>query len=210
MDNNKTNNIDELTLMRSQMEELKAKLNREMSLNEASIRKLQKRNMGFIKKYLIFVWIALPVMILMYIGIKYMFGLSWLLTLVTIAAYILDVYLDTRFNRMKEAGIESMSLIEMSKKILWMKSIRRKQFFYGLSALILWAVWFAIEVYIGIDSGKSLLFPADHLFAVIMVACIVFGAMVGGIIGYMIYHKMQHDSDDIIEQINSLNNDDDM
>lgn len=204
MYNYTNNNIDELTLMRSQMEELKAKLDREVKINETSIRKLQKRNMSFINKYLTFVWIALPLMILMYVGLKYAFGLSWLITIVTILFFIVDVYLDTHFNRMRNADIETMNLVDMSEKLLWMKGIRNKQFKYGLIALIFWVIWFMVEVYFGIETGKCIVFPAEHIIAVVMTSCIAFGAIVGGIIGYMIYRKMQRDSDDVIEQIKSL------
>lgn len=197
------NNIDELTLMRGQMEELKLKLDREIKVNENSIRKLQKRNAGFINKYLIFAWAAIPVIALMFIAFKYAFGLSWMVTIFIILGCLIDVYFDTRFNRMKNADIEQMSLIDMSERLLWMKRMRRNQFLIELPFLIIWAVWFIIELYNGIDRGLGFQ-PADHLMATIICACTGFGAIVGGIIGYLIYRKMQHDSDDVIEQIRSL------
>lgn len=198
------NNNDELTLMRHQLEELKQKLDREVTINENSVRKMQKRNIGFISKYLVFAWAAIPVIALMFIGIKYMFGLSWAVTLVVIIGCAIDAYCDTRFNRMRMADIESMSLIDMSKKLLWMKHMRRKQLRISLPLLAIVVVWLLIELYYSCEHGLGI-FPADHLMAVIMTFCTTFGAIVGGIIGYMIYRRMQHDSDDVIEQIEAMN-----
>jgi len=201
MDNYTNNNIDELTLMRSQMEELKAKLDREVRINEASIRKLQKRNMSFINKYLVFAWCALPLIVLMFVGFKYFFDLSWAVTLVMIAGCAVDIYFDTRFNRMKDAYIESMTLVAMSERLLWMKRMRRKQFVIGMPLMTIWTVWFAVELFLSLGSGPAAQFPGVTQGA--LVGGII-GSVIGGFVGYWIYRKMQHDSDDVIEQIRSL------
>lgn len=187
--------------MRSQMEELKAKLDRKVKIDEGNIRKLQKRNMGFINKFLVFEWISLVVVSLMFIGAKYFFELSWPLILTMILGLGVDVYLDTYFNRMKNVDIESMTMVEMSEKLLRMKRMRRRQFVIGLPLVTLWVIWLCIELYLGIDTSAASLYRGMIEGSIVGTAV---GAIGGGVLVYMTYRKIQNDSDSVLEQINSL------
>ena len=195
MENNQ--NYNELEVLHSQMEDFKAQLNQQKIVNE----KLIIRSM---KKYIYFEFCLIPVIAIMWLGIKEFAHLSWFNYLFVMAIVVVDVIADYRIN-VSALGDEDYSrnnLLTTISKLTRMKRQRSIQMILFLPAFVVWLLWSGVEAWTAL--------PAD---APDFVRGAVYGGLVGGVIGgvvglvvaFRIFFKMQRTNDEVISQINELN-----
>ena len=67
----------------------------------------------------------------------------------------------------------------------------------GISAVLLWLIWFCYE-YFAINSAYGSAVAWGGIVGIVV------GAIVGGLIGLRIFNKMQRTNDEMIDQINEL------
>ena len=202
MENNNQNT--ELELMRSQMEDFKAQLDKQKIVNEKLIIRSMKKSMSWIKKYIYFEFCLIPVIAIMWLGIKEFAHLSWFNYLFVMAIVVVDVIADYRIN-VSALGDEDYSrnnLLTTISKLTRMKRQRSMQMILFMPAFVVWLLWSGVEAWTAL--------PAE---APNFVRGAIYGGLVGGVIGgvvglvvaFRIFFKMQRTNDEVISQINELN-----
>jgi hypothetical protein len=192
------NNIEstELEQMRTQLNLLKEKLEKETIVNERLIRKAMKEKVSNLNRD------AIAITIVALLGIPYctfvfanMMNMSWWFigtTDVFFLIAVIDTYISHKDIRAKE--LMDGNLIEVSRKIERMRRMYANWLKFGIPFIIVWFAWFLFEA-LGrnVDDG----------------APIAIGGAIGGIIGACIgirkYRQTRRKTLEVIMQIKELN-----
>lgn len=199
------NNMNELELMREQMQMLRNKLDKQEIINDKLVRRTVNSKMSWIKKYVDLEFCSIPFLALIWGGIKHTFGLSWFNFAFLLVMSTIDAIWDYRINvaALNADRVQTNSLTETMHKLAEMKQMRAKSFYIMLVLLVVWLVWTGIEMWVNIGS----LFEPDSLME---------SAAYGGFIGLLfgipfgiyaalrIYRKMQRTNDELISQIKEV------
>lgn len=200
MENNNTNN--ELELLRQQMNVLKEKLDAQEIVNDRLVAKSMRKEMSWIKKYIYVQFALIPFVALIWVGIKYILGLSWWNYSFLMLVCVISVYVDYVINvkALSNADYHKNNLIETARKLVKMKCQRTIQMIVEILLLILWLIWTILEV----NSAQS---TATGLRQSLLQGGII-GGYIGGVIGiivaFVIFYKMQRTNDRMIEQIDDM------
>ena len=203
MENNNQNT--ELELMRSQMEDFKAQLDKQKIVNEKMIIGSMKKSMSWIKRFVYFECCLVPfIAAVSWLAIKEFAHLSWLNYAFLMTMVIVSVIADYRINvsAISDADYSRNNLLTTIKKLTRMKRQRSIEMMIEVPTLFIWLLWSGIEAWIYM--------PAD---APDCARGAVYGGIVGGVIGavcglifaFRIFFKMQRTNDEVISQINELN-----
>ena len=202
MENNNQNT--ELELMRSQMEDFKAQLDKQKIVNEKMIISSMKKSMSWIKRFVYFECCLVPIIAVSWFAIKEYTLLSWFNYAFLMTMIIVSVIADYRINvsAISDADYSRNNLLTTIKKLTRMKRQRSIEVMIEVPVLVVWLLWSGIEAW--------MYMPAD---APDFVRAAVYGGMVGGVIGgvcglifaFRIFSKMQRTNDEVISQINELN-----
>lgn len=203
MENNNQNT--ELELMRSQMEDFKAQLDKQKIVNEKMIISSMKKSMSWIKRFVYFECCLVPfIAVSSWLAIKEFAHLSWLNYAFLMTMIIISVIADYRINvsAISDADYSRNNLLTTIKKFTRMKRLRSIEMMIEVPTLFIWLLWSGIEAWIYM--------PAD---APDCARGAVYGGIVGGVIGgvcglifaFRIFFKMQRTNDEVISQINELN-----
>lgn len=202
----KDNNMTELEQMREQMAAFKSRLDKQQIINEQLVRTSMGSKLSWIKK---FVWgeiIAVPILLIIMALFHAGNGLSWWLYGFLALGLIADATGDYIINRIPKSQLLSGDLVETSKRLIQMKKQRTSWFVAGVIFLVIWLVWFCIEVAMRLDCGCTL--PHHGTVVAIMIGAIVVGALIGGVIAWLILRKMQRTNNQLIEQIEQITKED--
>lgn len=196
------NNMNEFEQMREQMEAFKSRLDKQQIVNEQLVRNSMGNKMSWIKN---FVWaeiIMVPILLIIMAGFHASEGLSWWLFAFLAAGLIADATGDFIINRIPKSQLLSGDLVATSQRLAQMKKQRTTWFIAGMIFVTIWLVWFIIEVVLKLDNGCKL--PDHSTVVAIMVAGIAVGALIGGVVAWLIFRKMQKTNNQLIEQINQI------
>jgi hypothetical protein len=193
---NNTFNEFELDDLRQQIKELKDKVNEQGRLNEALVKKAIQGKMrgvhSIILKLAIFAILCIP----FYIMMKYQVGLSWPLTIFTIVFLLASVTSDYFINRIDVSHMGD-DLVGTANKLIKMKRNRVIGQRIGIGIALIWLAWFCYEYFV-----LNSVYGTD--VAWVSMLGIFVGAVVGGLIGILIFNKMQRANDEMINQINEF------
>lgn len=203
MENNNQNT--ELELMRSQMEDFKAQLDKQKIVNEKMIISSMKKSMSWIKRFVYFECCLVPIIaVVSWFAIKEYAHLSWFNYAFLMTMIIVSVIADYRINvsAISDADYSRNNLLTTIKKLTRMKRLRSIEMMIEVPVLVVWLLWSGIEAW--------MYMPVD---APDFVRAAIYGGMVGGVIGgacglifaFRIFFKMQRTNDEVISQINELN-----
>lgn len=190
--------MTELEQMREQMRVFKNRLDEQQIINEQLVRNSMGGKMSWIKN---FVWgeiIIIPIFLLLFAPFYAQLGLSWWLLAFLVVGLVADVTGDFIINRIPKSQLLSGDLIETSKRLAKMKKQRTQWFIIGIIFVTIWFVWFIIEL---INSSKS---PNQEAATNLMIGGAVVGGIIGVVVAWFIYRKMQKTNNQIIEQINQI------
>ena len=121
MDTQNTSN--ELELIKQQMELLKEKLASQEIVNEKLIISSMKKKMSWIKKYITFQVVLIPIVAIAWIVLVEMMHISWWSYFFLLAMCCIDVYFDYLINvkAISDDDYNRSNLIQMVKKLTKMK-----------------------------------------------------------------------------------------
>ena len=198
------NQNTELELMRSQMEDFKAQLDKQKIVNDKMIIGSMKKSMSWIKRFVYFECCLVPIIAVSWFAIKEYALLSWLNYAFLMTMIIVSVIADYRINvsAISDADYSRDNLVSTIKKLTRMKRLRSIEMMIEVPVLVVWLLWSGIEAW--------MYMPADALDCA---RTAVYGGIVGGVIGgvcglifaFRIFLKMQRTNDEVISQINELN-----
>lgn len=198
--------MTELEQMREQMAAFKSRLDKQQIINEQLVRTSMGSKLSWIKK---FVWgeiIVVPIFLIIMAVFHAGNGLSWWLYGFLALGLIADATGDYIINRIPKSQLLSGDLVETSKRLAEMKKQRTSWFIAGIIFMVIWLVWFCIEIAMRLDCGCTL--PHHGTVVAIMIGAIVVGALIGGVIAWLILRKMQRTNNQLIEQIEQITKED--
>lgn len=202
METNNNSDFNELEQLREQMNSFKNRLDKQQIINERLVRNSMGSKMSWIKN---FVWIEIiivPIILFIMAGFHASAGLSWWLFGFLAAGLIIDATGDFIINRIPKSQLLSDDLVATSQRLMKMKKQRTKWFIAGMIFMIIWLVWFILEIVLRLDCKDQL--PNYNIVVAIIVISIVVGALIGGFVAWLIFRKMQKTNNQIIEQINQV------
>lgn len=145
MENNNQNT--ELELMRSQMEDFKAQLDKQKIVNEKMIIGSMKKSMSWIKRFVYFECCLVPIIAVSWLAIKEFAHLSWLNYAFLMTMVIVSVIADYRINvsAISDADYSRDNLLTTIKKLTRMKRLRSIEMMIEVPTLFIWLLWSGIE-----------------------------------------------------------------
>lgn len=197
------NNIQELEEMRQQLNILQEKLDQQDIVNEKLLKSSMKSKMSWIVKYIIGEVIAIPILAIMLSGIYVMFNLPFYSYIYILLICVADIYMDYKINisSMKPADYEKNNLMQTVKKLIKMKKMRSYQTLFGFLLTCIWLFW------LGYDMCHLTGVPNTELYNGLVHGCTIgmgIGGVIGLVIAYFIYKKMQSTNDEIIKIIEAI------
>lgn len=185
------NNINELEELRSQINELKQRIDRESTLNEQLLHDSLR---GKIRSVHNIVWRMIVIGILGIVVWCYMghlWNLSPYFVSVTILMFIASMSAEYLINRMDVRDF-SLNLSDAVARLIEMKRMRLYQVMAGFAfLLVVWGPWMVCEMFPKFEPGMRL--P--------MAIGMSFGAVIGAIRGLTYFFRMQRANDEMIRQI---------
>jgi len=202
----KDNNMNELEQMREQMNIFKSRLDKQQIINEQLVRNSMGSKLSWIKNFVLGEIILVPILLIIMATFHASEGLSWWLFAFLSLGLVADVVGDYIINRIPKSELLSGDLVATSQRLIKMKKLRTSWFIAGIIFMIIWLVWFIIEIVMRLDDGCKL--PDHNIVVGIMVAGIAIGALIGIFVAWLIYREMQRTNNQLIEQINQVINED--
>lgn len=148
MNTYKDNSTDlELEEMKREMQLLREDIQQQQVFSDKTMRNIMGQRQKWISSLVkTEIYLVIPVVILMYIGIKFLIGLSWPFVIVTCLFCIADVIWDKKINRLSSADFATMSLMELKEQLHIQQKSRRRQMLIETPLVILWTGWFAYDL----------------------------------------------------------------
>ena len=199
-------NMNELEQMREQMNVFKSRLDEQQIINEQLVRNSMGGKMSWIKN---FVWVEIiivPILLLLFVPFHAKLGLSWWLFAFLAVGLIADVIGDFIINRIPKSQLLSGDLVETSQRLAKMKKQRAKWFIIGLIFVLIWFVWFCAELMM--CSKYSACEPRQETFSYFVIGGAIIGGLIGFVIAWLIFRKMQKTNNQLIDQINQITKED--
>ena len=197
MNNEIENSMNETQFedMRQQMNTLKKKLGEQEIINERLIRRSMKKEANKItNRYYIIIAICLLMIpytywvFIMNLGLSLAFWIGTSILMLVCAGA-------TYYNSLNVANANMMSnnLVAVGQKMARAKKFDANWLFFGIPAVIGWLVWLTWELY-----------QQDTEAARYSLYGVVFGAIIGSIVGIKIHVRTLQQYQDIIDQIEEL------
>lgn len=190
---------NELEVMRQQLAILNKKLDSQEIVNDRLMRQAMKNKMSWIRKYVWAEIIGIPLIILLFFVIAVWFKMSFGPLILMSVMLVIDVALDYKINKAGDRNLFQGNLTETAVKLMRMKRLRMTQLVAEMPILIIWAVWFFLDIFHHI--------PADGMMNGAMTAGLIGGAVglvLGIVAAFAIVRKMQRTNDEVISQIQEI------
>lgn len=187
-----TNQNDELDLMRQQMHELKQVINEQNIINEQLLRQVMASKSAWIRRFSrLEIFLLLPYIIITFLVLKYMVGLSWLFFAATVAMVTVSIGFDVYINRIGAEDYAQMPLLELMECLARRRRQRKLQLLVGLPVATLWLAWACYEL------------SSTAVFHEAWIGCAI-GGIVGGLIGIAITNSAQETDARAIKDIRKM------
>lgn len=188
-------NYNELGEMRQQISLLKEKLNDQEIVNDSIIRKVVQEKMDTINKVgwgvVVFGILEIPLVLWVFKGLC---GFSWLFCIITALYVLATVFFQVNMNMSLQRQIHpNDNLLDVSKQLVNMKRRNLKQLYFAFPFTILWTGLLVWEVYKNQGIGE-LDFQTVALI-------IIFGVVLGVVVGLTVFFKRYNAMKDIISQV---------
>jgi hypothetical protein len=183
----------ELEQMKGQLGVLKDKLEKESLVNDRIMRRIMRKRVKTIKRYVdmtyVLILISIPYCTWVF---KSLLGVSWAFVVVTDLFMVVALIYEYQAHKEVTAkGLLDESLLDVSRKVQRMKKMNAQWLLFGIPFGILWLLWIILDI------------PEDNDY-IINVMFIIIGAIVGAFVGITFYRKRQRIAKDILSQIDEL------
>ena len=189
------NNEFELENMRQQMDTLKKKLEKQEIVNDNMIRHSMKNTASNIsRRYFIIMALAILVIPYTYLVFVSNLGLSmafWIGTTILMLVCAGATYYNSQ--NVETSSIMDSNLVEVGRKMARAKKFDANWLYFGIPAVVLWLAWLTWELY-----------QVDALAARYNLYGVICGAIIGTIFGIKMHLRIQHQYQDIIDQVEEI------
>lgn len=189
--------MDELKEMQMQMNALKDNLNKTAIVNHRLLKQVISYKMTSLNRIVWTEGIAFPFILLMLIGFCYALEINmWLVWTFAIMG-TLDFLTDLRTLRIPVKELCSKSMMQIKDKLKRQKKERLFQNAIGLPLVIVWAVWFCLEIV------KHFEMPSEIRNAIIIALVILVVSAIGFAIWLLF--RIERTADSMINEIDEQN-----
>ena len=189
------NNEFELENMRQQMDTLKKKLEKQEIVNDNMIRHSMKNTASNIsRRYFIIMALAILVIPFTFLVFVSILGLSmafWIGTTILMLVCAGATYYNSQ--NVETSSIMNSNLVEVGRKMARAKKFDANWLYFGIPAVVLWLAWLTWELY-----------QVDALAARYNLYGVICGAVIGTIFGIKMHLRIQHQYQDIIDQVEEI------
>lgn len=196
-------NTNEWDEMRHQLNILKNKLEDQKIVNARLISDSLRVKNSWIERFVWFEIAMLPLAILFYFKMTVCFHLSWLPFTALAILLVADVITDYKINILRRQDFKADNLLNTAQKLLRIKKYRKQSIVIGLILVAIILAWFFIDFFFVTSSNTIRYGFLPHIMMI--AACI--GFIIGCIVTWQIYSRMQRTTDEIIRQIEELKKD---
>ena len=184
--------------MKNQLDLLRERLDKQIEINEKQLRRAIGEGLGSLRSRdrfgLIFCVVLTALMPLLFVvqgyGCLFVGATFVLLAFNSLKAYLMKID--------ASRDIDRLDLVSTSKRLLKYKHNNTIYIVYSMPVLMVWTLWYLYEICkrLQIDSASG---------CFIMLSCMLFGEVVGGIIGYFsFYRPSMRDADRVLNQIKEI------
>lgn len=192
--------FNEMEGLRREMQAFKAQLDRQTIVNERLLAASMRKNMSWIRKFVVMECLTFPLILFLWLVLKKVMGFSWLFFAFTMFMITLELIGDYRINvsSLHDADYSHDNLVTTASKLCRMKHLRRMKMLLELPFLVMWFVWFALEKWMAVSPSADIITACADVF--FLAFCFVLGVLVA----YYFYRRMQKTNDTLIAQIREL------
>lgn len=202
---NKTNE-EGLEQMRSQLETLKHKLDSQQIVNDRLMRTAMQSRMGWIGRYVrVEEYLLLPLVAVVFLGVKVVFGVSWWFFAFTMVMCVADIVADHKVNILGGSLWQNGSMVEVRRRLVRMKELRRRQLMVSFPVVGVWLVVLVLELMSAGAFGPGVP-PVSEWRPAAFAGVVggVVGAVTGLVVAVVLVRKMQRTNDELIRQIDEF------
>lgn len=200
--------MEELEIMRRQLESMKEQLRSQHIVNESLMRKVMKGKATWLNTLVKAEIICVPITWILFAAICAFYGMSqWYASLFLIMA-VIDTYIDWYTVRIPAGLFGTLSMIDLKKFLLRQKRRRMVQMIIMTPLAVAWVVAFLSDM---IARNTELVNgPSPDLKDMAMIggtAGGIIGAVIGVIVMIVVFRKMQRTNDTLISYIGDMEQD---
>ena len=197
--------MEELEIMRMQLDALKQQLDTQQIINRDLLRKIMRRKASWLNRLVNFETIALPLTYLLFVGMSAAYGISQWYAFVFLVFGAVDTAIDWRAIRIPPSLFGTASILDLKKLLLKQKKIRFIQTCIGAPIGIVWMICYFTQIL----THSFMTLPSEICSEARLSGTIISIAAtaVGVIIIVILYHMMQRTNDDLLRDIHDLEKD---
>lgn len=202
---NKTNE-EGLEQMRSQLETLKHKLGSQQIVNDRLMRTAMQSRMGWIGRYVrVEEYLLLPLVAVVFLGVKVVFGVSWWFFAFTMVMCVADIVADHKVNILGGSLWQNGSMVEVRRRLVRMKELRRRHLMVSFPVVGVWLVVLVLELMSAGAFGPGVP-PVSEWRPAAFAGVVggIVGAVAGLVVAVVLVRKMQRTNDELIRQIDEF------
>lgn len=191
--------MDELMEMRRQLAALKESLDKSQIVNNRLLKELMTRKASFLNRVVMWEMIALPfVMLIMIANCVFYNATLWIAWCFLIIA-VIDIAFDVKTIRIPPKDLNELPLIELRRKILRQKHLRKIQTIIAASVCLLWVIWAYVEWFKPMNYIEAI--KSGEPVAWIIIAALALLLVVAIIVVVVIAKELDKVSDSMIAEI---------
>lgn len=184
----------ELMEMKEQLSILTKKLERETIVNERLMRSVTKEKISKMQRYVLIKAIAIACLVPYMHFITYWLGISPWFCAFTFLLLVLALFSDYLIHRnLRSDEAMSSNLLEVRRKALRIKQAHQNWIKFRIPIHTIWICWFSNEIVQQPSNSPEAIFIGLSSIGIF-----------GGIIGFLQYKKIQHNADEILQQIEEM------
>lgn len=181
--------MDQLDILREEMNELKRNLDKEQIVNDRLLRSVMKHKASWLNTFVKVEFILLPIFYIIFAMACKFFGVSQWYALTFIVLGIIDSVFDLRTLRISPKVFSTFTMMEVRKILIRQKKERFIQTCVSLPLVIIWLTLFA----------TAILKENSSIESVVVLSGGIIGGIVGAILGILLYRKAQSTNDTLID-----------
>lgn len=191
--------MDELEIMRVQLEEMKQRLNTQQIVNKDLMKKIMRGKASWLNQLVTAEIILLPLLYLIFVWMSYVTGVSQWYPAVFLVIGSIDTFMDLYSVRIPPRLFGTASIIELKIFLLKQRKFRFIQTCAGVPAGLVWGLFFLLDIF---RKGNPECASEAVIYAALVIAVLV--AVPSILIVIWIYRKIQRTGDALLHDIHEL------
>lgn len=195
--------MEELEIMRLQLNELRNHLNSQQIINNDLLKKLIRRNASWLNNLLVIEIVTIPLCYLLFAIVSATVNISQWYALTFLLLAIPDVIIDFRTIRIPFRLLNQATPIQLTKYLIRQKKERFIQTVVALPLGIVWVVAFSIALF----TSSEIPLSGSDLYAAKIggITAGIIGSIIATIVVIILYRKLQNTNDNLIKDLHDLN-----